>query len=349
MSADETGPRRRGCLASVVLLGVAVTLAGAAGATLSTFRDADVLSPNHPDSVEVRPGETARLVVRRLIDQGVVIDDPSWELWVRWRRPGGCLQAGHHPLPAHATARELFDVLCQTTYRPSVRLTIPEGTNLFQLEALVSETDLEQAAHLLDAASGPGLLADLGVTAPSLEGYLMPDTYELDPDTDAEALLRRLFAAGERARAELAAPADGPAAEYSVHELLTIASVVEEEARVADEQPRIARVIYNRLARGMPLQCDATCIYGPDTWSETPTRALCRAPDNRWSTYVIDGLPPTPISNPGRSAIRAALEPTDDPDVLYFVAIGDGSGRHAFANDLRTHRRNVNRYIRGRP
>lgn len=306
-----------------------------------------VVLSDAPVPFEVRPGEGASSVLARLDADGLLVSSRAWDLWVRINAPGGCLQAGPHEIPANATADALFASLCQVALAPSIRVTVPEGTNVYQLADRLAEAGLGDRERYVALAFDPAFIDALGIAAPSLEGYLGPDTYDFDEEASERAVLTRLAEHGASVRAALGPPT-GPAATLSEHELLTVASIVEEEAQVAEERPIIARVIYNRLARGMQIQCDPTCVYGPDTYDQVPTRALCRDPSSTHSTYVVPALPPTPISNPGRAAIEAALHPAEDPDVLYFVAIGDGSGRHVFADTLAAHNANVDRYIRGR-
>jgi UPF0755 protein len=162
-------------------------------------------------------------------------------------------------------------------------------------------------------------------------------------------VLERLVERTQAVHSELRANAgEGPytAAELDWSEVIVLASLVEREAAVAEERSRIARVFINRLLRGMPMQSDPTCTYSEDTYNERPTRALCRDAQSRYSTYVIPRLPPTPIASPGRAAIQAVLSPSDDADLLYFVSMEDGTGRHAFAATLDEHNANVRRYLR---
>ncbi|MCB9507163.1 MAG: endolytic transglycosylase MltG [Myxococcales bacterium] len=311
--------------------------------------EADVVIGNDPTEVDVAAGATARSVVRTLAERGVVGDDLGWEVLLRVERAGRCLQAGSHTVAGDATPRSLLATLCAPTRASSNRLTVPEGTNIYELADRLAARGLADRAEFLAAVDSAEAAGRFGIDAPSLEGYLFPDTYELPLDVTVEAIVRRMVERGRDVRADLAFDArQGSAASFGELELLTIASIVEEEAAVAEERPLIARVIYNRLDRGMRLQCDPTCVYGPELYRESATRERCRDEHSRYSTYVIDGLPPTPITNPGRAALEATLHPADAPDVLYFVARGDGTRTHAFATTLAEHSRNVERYLRGR-
>ena len=186
----------------------------------------------------------------------------------------------------------------------------------------------------------------------SLEGYLYPDTYELPAKgaTAADLLLRQL----DRFRglvipAYQAATAEG-GKQLSLHEVLTLASIVEREAVVAEERPLIAGVYLNRLAQGMKLDADPTVQYAmgyqPDTgqWWKTPVfLEEYSSVDSPYNTYLYPGLPPGPIASPSLSSIEAVLYPANH-DYLYFVALPDGSGLHAFSETMAEHQQNVLRY-----
>jgi len=301
---------------------------------------------------EVTPGDSLRTTLRTLHDVGAVEGSWEWDVLVRARRID-CLQAGSHTFAAGLTPREVIHTLCRTTRRATVRVTIREGENVWQVAARLAEAGLAVAPPIAARATDPVLAAELGVPASTLEGWLFPDTYEFYVDTPPDAALRRMV---ERARSvhdevfgegpeAVTAPVDVPgAAGLDRAALITLASLVEKEAQVGEERPRIARVFYNRLHLGMRLETDPTCVYGADTWHEIPTRSRCRDVENVWSTYVNSGLPPGPIANPGRASLRAVLAPSDEPDLLFFVALPDGSGRHAFAATYAEHQENVRRW-----
>lgn len=303
---------------------------------------------------DVPSGTSAHALLARLQGEGLVRPSPLWRVWLATGDLGACLQAGTHTLRPGLTPDALRDLLCTPTRGAGTRVTIPEGRNLWQMAALLEDAGLGQAEAFVALAFDPAFLRRLGVAAESLEGRWFPDTWEFAPDTPPEVVLRRMHRrfvevwsallqehgeAFERIERTWGVDADG---------VLILASLVETEAAVPDERARIARVFYNRLARGMRLQTDPTCVYGSDRWHERPSPRRCRDPESRFSTYVIDGLPPTPISGVGRASLLAALHPTDEPDILYFVAMRDGTGRHAFARTLREHNQNVDRYLRRR-
>jgi UPF0755 protein len=222
----------------------------------------------------------------------------------------------------------------------SRKVTLPEGFNIFQI------ADRLEAASICDAGAFTGYATDnvflrqAGIDARSAEGYLFPDTYVFpegsDPRDVIAAMHKRMKAViGER-------PAYGPG--MSLHEMLTMASLVEKEAKVYTEREFISSVFHNRLRRGMKLDCDPTVRYavkkftGPITVSDLKN-------DSPYNTYRHGGLPPTPICSPGRDSILAAMYPKKT-EFLYFVARNDGS--HKFSKTLKEHNEAVQQYQRKR-
>jgi peptidoglycan lytic transglycosylase G len=191
------------------------------------------------------------------------------------------------------------------------------------------------------AASSPAMIRDLDPQAPTLEGYLFPNTYRLSRKTTPERLCRIMTAKFRDAWKSLQTTA-------KVHDTLTLASLVEREGKLAEERPQIAAVFTNRLRIGMRLDCDPTTIYAA-ILQKHYNGAIHRSDldsDHPYNTYRHAGLPPGPIANPGLASIRAALEPADI-DALYFVARADHSGAHEFSSNIAAHEKAVDRYRRG--
>ena len=353
-AGEDRGPRKsrprraRGCLTT--LLVVLFLFASAAAAVVflgyRLFTTSDVVLSDRPVEVSVEPGSGGFQVVSHLVAAGVIAESQFWPLFLRLEAHLGCLQAGDHVVPSEATPARLFEVLCETSYAEGVRLTLIEGHNIYELADRIDEAGLGARREVLALAEDREFLDSLGISAPTLEGYLAPNTYEFEPAAGAETVLRRLAQAGESLRTAAFANPSPVREQFSDHEILTIASIVEREARVDDERALIARVILNRLDVGMKIQCDPTCVYGPSTYQQRPSPTLCRDPASTHSTYVLPGLPPTPIANPRRASIEATLAPASDDSVLYFVARQDGSGRHEFAATYEEHRRNIDRFLR---
>jgi UPF0755 protein len=261
-----------------------------------------------------------------LAARGVIAEPLVFRIGTTFDGQADHLKAGEFAFVPAISARGAAAVIVsgRTVVR---RITLPEGITTVQ------------AVALLRAAEG----FEGDVAAEPAEGELLPDTYHYSWGDQRE----RMIARQRRAMTDLLADQwtkrapDLPL--KTAQEALVLASIVEKETGVADERPRIAAVFINRLKRGMRLQADPTVIYGLTQGKAPLDRPLSRADleaRNAWNTYVIDGLPATPIANPGRDAIAAVLNPVATEE-LYFVS--DGTGRHAFARTLNEHNRNVAR------
>lgn len=275
--------------------------------------------------------------------------------------------AGPHLLPDALDPWDLVHVLERSSRRPSVPVTIPEGFHRFDIATRLEKQGVVPKDVFLRISADPQFLSELGVVktdgtvAESAEGYLFPATYRFPVDSDAREIVRRLVGETEKRFTALAAQ-HGDGVErlrsqfgFGRREILTLASVVEKEAAVADERPIIASVFLNRLEdpnfKPKRLQSDPTAMYGcfaePETipacagFTGKASPAINRDPRNRYSTYVNDGLPPGPIGNPGESSIAAVLAPSTTK-YLFFVA--KGGGRHTFSETLEQHNEAVKKW-----
>jgi UPF0755 protein len=223
-----------------------------------------------------------------------------------------------------------------------VNLTLPEGLTIAEMAKLFESHGLGSAQSFVSAASDARLIHALDPAAHDLEGYLFPDTYALPRHTTAAQVMKLAVERFERVfTPELRG--DAAAAQLTVRQAVTLASIVEKESARADERPRVASVYVNRLRIGMPMQCDPTVIYAlsrAGKYSGNLHREDL-AFDSPYNTYRYPGLPPGPIASPGRGALEAAVHPATS-DYLYFVSRNDGS--HEFAKTLDEHNRNVQKY-----
>lgn len=275
-----------------------------------------------PTSVVIPKGAGLQSIARRLEEAGVVPDRYSFMVGAKWRR--ATLKAGEYAFPAGISAEQ---VVAQMEAGRTVvhKLTVAEGLTTRQVLELV------QGADYLAGA----------ITRRPGEGALLPETWHLSRDDERDEVVARMEAS---MRQILDSLWEGRAAGLplkSKQEALVLASIVERETGVKAERPMVAGVFINRLRLGMRLQSDPTVIYGLSDGKGVLDRPISRADletAHRWNTYVIDGLPPTPIANPGRASLEAVLHPADT-DALYFVA--DGTGGHVFAKTLDEHNRNV--------
>ena len=275
--------------------------------------------------VKTRTEEMARL----LADKGV-IQKPWLFTAARVLSPHSVLQAGEYKFEQPASALEVFARIAKGDTYYQV-LTVPEGHNLFDIAQDLKPLGLVSPESFLKAAGSPELIRDLDPSAPSLEGYLFPDTYRMNKHTTAESLCRTMTGRFREEWKLLNAA-------QSAHDTVTLASMIEREARLPAERPKIASVFTNRLKIGMKLDCDPTTVYA--ALLEHRYRGKIYRSDldntNPYNTYRNAGLPPGPIANPGLSSLKAALAPAQT-DYLYFVAKGDGSGGHTFSENLVGH------------
>jgi len=291
--------------------------------------------------IVIRQGDALTTIGERLAQARVIRSRPLFRLWARATGLDRSIQPGEYRFDEATDVRAVVRKLARGTQRPG--LTIPEGLTVREVAALLAEAGLGAEASFLCLADDPEFLLEAGVPGAQLEGYLFPDTYRLSPLMAPGEILgtmvRRFHERFSAAHYQRAA-----ARGLSVNEVITLASIIEKETGRAEERAHIAGVFANRLRIGMRLQSDPTVIYGIPNFGGNLTRTHLREP-TPYNTYVISGLPPGPIANPGLAAIEAALAPADVPD-LYFVSKNDGS--HAFSKTLAEHNRAVNRYQRRR-
>jgi UPF0755 protein len=295
----------------------------------------------------VASGETAGDVAARLQQYGIVRNAALLRAYLRYRGLDVGIKAGEYSLRGSMSVRELAEAL-QTSRTEQSGLTIPEGWRAEQIAAALSDRGLAfgPADFLAAASSRPeGLsISDELPDGVLLEGFLFPDTYDLSPTTTADEFVHQMLGDFDtRLTADIRQGFESRG--LSLYQAVTLASIVEREAIVPDERPVIASVFLNRLSAGMNLDADPTVQYAlgrqPDgSWWKAALDAADLEFDSPYNTYVYPGLPPGPISNPGLDAMHAVAFPADT-DYLYFRALCDGSGLHAFASTFEEHLQNA--------
>jgi len=267
--------------------------------------------------------------VAALLEKQGVIENAREFLALIWltRPHAPVIKAGEYAFAAHISMRDAL-ALIRSGHSVTYKITLPEGwTSARILERLRAQ---------------PALTGDITKRAP--EGSLLPDTYLYQRGTTRDEMIARMQAARDRLLKELWAKRARDLPLKTPEQAVILASIVEKETGLAEERPRVAAVFINRLKRHMRLQSDPTIIYGITEGKSRLDRPLTHADiadKTPYNTYQIDGLPPTPIANPGRDALAAVLNPIKS-DELYFVA--DGTGGHVFSSNLRDHRANVKRW-----
>ena len=279
--------------------------------------------------VEFPKGTSTSQIAAMLEKAGVV--GHSWEfLAARALHPRRALQAGEYQFTKPASVLEVYNRIARGDVFYYV-LVVPEGQNMFDIGAEAQRLKLFPAADFLRAARDPSSIRDLDPAAPSLEGYLFPSSYRLDRHVTPERLCRLMTGRFREVWKDLESPQD-------VHRVVTLASLVEREARFAMDRPLISSVFHNRLKIGMKLDCDPTTIYAAllDGRYKGTIHQSDLASTNRYNTYRNAGLPPGPIANPGKDSLLAAMHPAETA-YLYFVLRPDGSGAHNFSKSITEH------------
>jgi UPF0755 protein len=309
-------------------------------------------------------GRAVQLVVPRdpspkslatmLAAEGLVSSSRLFALWVRASGGAHRVVAGAHLLVDDESPRELMARLERRVGGATARVTLPEGWTRFDIARRLQDKHVVALRDFLDATTDADFMRELGVEGDSAEGFLFPATYDFPLDDDARDVIRRMKREFDRrwdtvSRAHASTLTDVmTSAKMSVRDVVTLASMVEREAVSDDERTVIASVFLNRLRdpafKPKHLECDPTAAYGclavPEKSSSCagfagkPTAAIEHDPDNPYSTYTHEGLPPGPIANPGAKSLEAAASPAST-HFFFFVARGDG--RHTFSETYGAH------------
>jgi UPF0755 protein len=307
-----------------------------------------------PISFTVNENDTLETVSERLEEEGMIVDAGLFRWYVE--RHGGLeVTPGYYAIP---TGDHMGNVLARLRTPPSQtysKVTFPEGFTVDEIATRLGEEIVPmRRKRFLRAAQDPELVSAFrpaGIT--SAEGLLFPDTYQVSNGESEAQVVERMVALMERVAKQEDIEIKGAELGQTPYGILTIASMIEEEAKLAEDRPKIARVIYNRLAIGMPLEIDATLLYRQDR--DVPISQL-RQLDTPYNTYMHAGLPITPISSPGRASIEAALNPAPNPSVgdplcrdlpedvecqYLFYVLANEEGGHDFAVTGEQHAANV--------
>ncbi len=328
--------------AILLLLLVAALAAGWLWHRYTSFADAPMAGIEAGETLVVARGDSLPVVVRKLRETGIRSGDAlEWRALAKQIGAAGKLQVGEYALAPGMSPRDLLEAMRDGKVVRH-RFTIVEGWNIRELRAALAKAQPLQitSADLDDAA----LMKTLGHPGQHPEGRFLPETYLYTRgDTDLD-VLKRAHAAMDKALAAAWERRTDDSVLKTPEEMLTLASIVEKETGIASERPRIAGLFERRLRIGMRLQTDPTVIYGLGAAYDGNIRKRDLTTDTPYNTYTRAGLPPTPIAMPGPDALQAVARPAPGED-LYFVAIGDGSGRHLFARTLAEHEANVRSYL----
>ncbi len=303
---------------------VLIAMSAAAGAGVFGYKQLTDEGPLTEEQVLwIERGNGMETVTRKLIEMGAIDNERVFSLFARATDLGAQLRAGEFAVPAGASMLEVAEVI--KSAKPILHyVTIPEGRTVSQAFAIIEAEEILGGEITLEVS----------------EGELLPETYAFQRGDTRDDVVQRMVNDHYTLIEELWPQRADDLPFNTMEEAVILASIVEKETALAEERPRVAAVFVNRLRRGMRLQSDPTIIYGL-TGGEPLGRGIRQSElrgETPYNTYVIRGLPPTPIANPGRESIAAVLNPARTND-LYFVA--DGTGGHVFASTLREHNQNV--------
>lgn len=352
---------RTNLISLVAMLGVlgiawAVSLRAPAIARGSGEVRAGTAAPVSDESVTIKvpEGANGNAIARQLERAGVIAGGGRFGTIAGLMGVQGELSAGDYEFSKGLPAAEVIQRLRKGLVLPTITVTIPEGRRLEEVAALFEKQGLSTAQEIIAAAAAsdfPQAFVQARPPGSTLEGYLFPDTYFFVKNVTAHQIVERLLATfDQRFDRELRAVAEKQ--NLTLHQAVTLASIVEREAQVGEERALIAAVFINRLKAGMPLQADPTVQYAiasdPSSvskhgWWKRDLTVDDLTVTSPYSTYANSGLPPGPIASAGLASLRAVAQPAP-VKYLYFVAKGDGS--HAFAETLEEHNRNVQKYQR---
>ncbi len=293
--------------------------------------------------VVVDPGTRAPEVARRLVAQGVLPHRLPFLLRYWVSRPSSTLKAGEYRFDRPLRPIDVYQKLVRGEALLN-SVVVPEGSDRFDMARIFEENLGIRPEDFLRVSAQASAIHDLDPQAPSLEGYLFPDTYRFSRGVNSATITATMLGRFRRIF-ETRFPAELRREPEKLHEVITLASMVEKETSLVEERPLIASVFVKRLQRGWLLQCDPTVVYA-SRLNGRPRGPILQNDldfDSPYNTYIHAGLPPGPIASPGEAAIRAALDP-DPGDFLYFVS--DNQGGHVFSKTLAEHERNVARYRR---
>ena len=288
--------------------------------------------------VIVKPGQKFKLFSKMLHQKGIINHPVKFNLFAHIKGYDRSIKAGEYFLSSAMPPKKILEILVSGKVRLH-RLTIPEGYNLRQVARVVSRAGFGTEADFFLAATDADLVHSKGIDAQTFEGYLFPETYYFSKDATSEKIISTMvkrFWSVFKPELKNRAKTLG----FTIHQMVTLASIIEKETGTAVERPIISSVFHNRLKRRIRLESDPTVIYGIKDFDGNLTRRDL-AENTPYNTYRIKGLPPGPIANAGTKAIEAALYPADTR-FLFFVSKKDNT--HQFSTNIKDHNRAVQKY-----
>lgn len=294
-----------------------------------------------PETIIFTRGSSIRTLANQLIDKGLLENKKYFLVWGKLNRQETRLQAGEYTIMPGSSLAGLLDSMVAGDVVQH-NLVLIEGHTFRQVLQAIHQDSI--VTNSLENLSDEEIMTALGHEGEHPEGRFYPDTYYISRGVTDIELLKRAYDDMARILEEEWQQREQDLPLKSSYEALILASIVEKESAIAEERPLIAGLFVNRLRKKMRLQTDPTVIYGIENYDGN-IRFRDLRKDTPYNTYTRRGLPPTPIALPGREAIHATLHP-DKTNYLYFVAYGDGSGKHVFSTNLKDHEKAVDQYQR---
>jgi UPF0755 protein len=287
--------------------------------------------------VYIPQGSGVRQIKTLLAGQGLIKDDFRFLALARLSGKAGRLRAGEYHIPPHLKPLQILRIL-EKGEVVLHHITIPEGMNIQQITTILEQGNWIDSQRFIALTRDREFIKTLGLNQDNLEGYLFPDTYSLARgEVTEESLIAMMVNNFLSVWKEITA---NSTLDEARQQILILASIIEKETADPTERPLIARVFLNRLNKKMRLQSDPTVIYGLDNFSGNLTRKDLKK-ETPYNTYLIPGLPPGPICNPGKESITAVLHPADAP---YYYFVSKNNGTHYFSTTLKEHNQAVRKY-----
>ena len=305
---------------------------------LLVYGDKRANADNSKKVVVILPGQNLSTIANYLNNTGIIKNPVKFKLLARIKGCDKKIKAGEYLLSSSMPPIKILETIASGKVR-LYKITIPEGYNLKQVASIISKAKLGTKEDFLKAATDSSFAYKQGINAETFEGYLFPETYYFPKNITPEKIITTMV---ERFRSIFNRKWEKRAKDLnlSIHQVVTLASIIEKETGVSFERPVISSVFHNRLKKRMRLESDPTVIYGLKNFDGNITRKHL-ATQTPYNTYTIKGLPLGPIANPGSKAIEAALYPADT-DFLYFVSKKDRT--HKFSANIKNHNKAVRRY-----
>ncbi len=305
---------------------------------ITTFLNNPFSASSSEKIFTIKPGQSLTAIAKNLEKEKLITNQTYFKLFVRYKKSGKNVQAGEYLLSGSKSPVQILDILLKGKVK-LYRITIPEGLNIKDTALLVEKASLCKSEEFIELCKNRSFIISLDIKSTSLEGYLYPDTYFFPKNASCKKIIstmishfKKVFHSEWESRSKELG--------YSIHEIVTLASIIEKETGDASERPLISSVFHNRLKKNMRLESDPTVIYGIKNFDGNIKRKHLKML-TPYNTYQIKGLPMGPIANPGAKAIEAALFPVQS-DYLFFVSKKDTT--HKFSKTIQEHNAAVRKY-----